>query len=74
MSRDTSPAVENFLRERYARLSGAERVVMGASMFETARKLVLASFPPGLPQQEVRRRLCERFYGAALAEDVYGKK
>ena len=73
MSRDTSPAVERLLRERYARLSGTERIVMGANMFETARTLVLASFPPGLPEQEVRRRLCERFYGT-LAERVYGKK
>jgi hypothetical protein len=73
MSHDTSPALEKFLRERYARLSGAERIVMGANMFETARTFVLASFPSGLPQQEVRRRLCERFYGA-LAERVYGKK
>ncbi|HLQ26857.1 MAG TPA: hypothetical protein VK138_13390 [Acidiferrobacterales bacterium] len=73
MSRDTSPAVEKFLRERYARLSGAERVVMGADMFETARAFVLASLPSGLPPQEVRRRLCERFYGT-LAERVYGKK
>jgi hypothetical protein len=72
MSRDTSPAVENFLRERYAELSGAERIAMGASMFETARTIVLASFPPGLPPQEVRRRLCERFYGT-LAARVYGK-
>ena len=72
MSRDTSPAVEKFLRERYAKLSGAERLAMGASMFETARTLVLASFPPGLTPQEVRRRLCERFYGS-LADRVYGK-
>lgn len=72
MSRDTSPAVEKFLRERYAKLSGAERLTMGASMFETARALVFASFPPGLTQRELHRRLCERFYGS-LADRVYGK-
>jgi len=32
-------------------------------MFDTARALALASFPPGLPEIEVKRRLCERFYG-----------
>jgi len=47
--------------------------LMGADMFETARAFVLASLPPGLPPQELRRRLCERFYGT-LAERVYGKK
>ena len=68
--RDTTPEVERYLRERYRALTGAERIAMGASMFETARALALASFPPGLSQQEVRRRLCERFYGL-LAERVY---
>lgn len=68
--RDTTPEVERYLRERYRALSGAERMAMGASLFETARTLALASFPPGLPEQEVRRRLCRRFYGT-LAERVY---
>lgn len=70
--RDTTLEIERYLRERYRALSGAERIAMGASLFETARTLVLASFPPGLPQQEIRRRLCERFYGV-LAERVYPK-
>jgi len=68
--RDTTTEVERFIHERLYALSGAERITMGASMFETARAMVLASFPVGLPEQEVRRRLCERFYGA-LAERVY---
>jgi hypothetical protein len=44
------------LRERYAKLTGAERLIMGAGMFETARALALASFPPGLTTRETRRR------------------
>lgn len=68
--RDTTPEVENYVRERYRALSGIERLAMGASMLETARTLALASFPAGLSAQELRRRLCERFYGA-LAERVY---
>lgn len=48
----------------------AERIAMGASMFETACTLALASLTTGLPEQEVRRRLCERFYGA-LAERLH---
>ncbi len=68
--RDTTPKVERYLRKRYRALTGAERIAMGASLFETARTLALASFPPGLSQQEVRHRLCERFYGA-LADRVY---
>lgn len=68
---DTSAAVRRLLHERYAALSGVERLTMGAGAFETARTMALASFPAGLPAREVRRRLCERFYGA-LAERVFG--
>ena len=69
---DTSPKVAQLIRERYAQLSGAVRVRMGAEMFETARTMVLASLPPGLPARELRRRLCARLYGA-LAERAFGK-
>ena len=70
---DTSPQVTRLLRERYERLSGEERLVIGAEMFETARTLVAASFPRGLSERERRRRLCERFYGE-LAERIFGKE
>ena len=69
---DTTPEVARLVRELSARKTGAERMAMGASMFETARTLVLSSFPPGLPQAEIRHRLCERFYGN-LADAVYGR-
>jgi hypothetical protein len=68
---DTSTEVARFVRERYAGMSGATRVMMGADMFEMARAMALASFPPGLTERETRRRLCERFYGT-LAERVFG--
>lgn len=70
---DTSAEVRRLLRDRYARLSGAERLAMGADMFDTARALALASFSAGLSPREARRRLCERFYGA-LAERVFGDR
>lgn len=62
---DTSSDVEKMLRDRYMQLSGSERVIIGAGMYETARKIVLSSFPKDLPEQEKRRLLYERFYGAA---------
>lgn len=68
---DTTPEVARLVRELCARKTGAERLQMGASMFETARTLVLASLPPGLSEREMRRRLCARFYGD-LADKVYG--
>ena len=68
---DTTPEVARLVRELCARKTGAERLRMGASMFETARAMVLASLPPGLPEREMRRQLCARFYGE-LADKVYG--
>jgi len=70
---DTTPEVARLVRELCARKTGAERLRMGASMFETARTLVLASLPPGLSERELRRRLCARFYGE-LADRVYGSQ
>ncbi|HEX9627245.1 MAG TPA: hypothetical protein VGA00_09955 [Acidiferrobacterales bacterium] len=68
---DTAPDVARLVRELYARRTGVERMKMGANMFATARTLVMASMLPGLPEGEVRRLLCARFYGA-LADEVYG--
>ncbi len=70
---DTTAEVKRYVRARYAQMSGAERMLIGARMFETARILVLASFPPGLTESERRRRLCERFYGA-LAREAYPER
>lgn len=71
---DTTPGVDKWLREKYAGLSGPERLAMGAEMFDSARTLVLASFPKGLAPEEARRRLCERFYGQEIASRVFGSR
>ena len=64
---DTSAEVARFVCARCARMSGAERVMMGSDMFDMARAMALASLPPGLAERETRRRLCERFYGTLAA-------
>ena len=51
------------VRERLMARSGAGRVLMGSRMFDAARALVLASFPPGLSEIGIKARLCERLYG-----------
>jgi hypothetical protein len=63
---DTSPEIERLVHERMMALTGEERFLMGARMFVTARELVLASFPPGLSEGEIRVRLFERFYGSEI--------
>ena len=60
---DTSPEIAEMMRERLMALSGAERMEMASSMFDAAREMILASFPPGLSETETLISLCERLYG-----------
>jgi len=59
---DTSPEMQRRYHEMLFARSPAERFVMGARMFNTARTMILASFPPDLSPEEVRRRLFKRLY------------
>jgi hypothetical protein len=68
---DTPPEIAELVRGRLLARSGAERLQMGSRMFDAARELVLASFPPGLPEIEVKRRLCERFYGDEVDVEAF---
>jgi hypothetical protein len=68
---DTPPEIAELMRKMLMARSGAERVRMGCEMFDTARALALASFPPGLPDIEVKRLLCERFYGNEVDVDAF---
>ena len=63
---DTSPEIGAMVRDRIMRLSGAECFVIGAHMFESARAIVLASFPGNISETERKRMLYQRFYGERL--------
>ncbi len=65
---DTPPEVEALYRKMLLAKSGAERMAMGAGMFDVARRMMIASFPPGLSQEEFRRMLFERTYPELDAE------
>jgi len=67
---DTSPEIAALVRERLLARSGAERVLMGSRMFDVARAMVLASFPSGLSEVEIKSRLCDRLYANEV--DVQG--
>ena len=54
---DTSPEIEKIVYEMMMARSGAERLIMGASMFDAARQIVLASLPKDLPEEELKRQL-----------------
>jgi len=60
---DTSPEIAEIVRNRLLARTGAERVLMGSRMFDVARTMALASFPPGLDEIEIKSRLCRRLYG-----------
>ena len=69
---DTSPAIDAWLRERYAAMSGSERALMALQMFETAQHIVLSSLAEGTDERDRRHELCRRFYGDDLARRAYG--
>ncbi len=63
---DPRPEIERMMRDKLMALSGEERFVMGAQMFESARELVKASLPRGLSEAEQRRQLFKRLYGKEI--------
>ncbi len=68
---DTTSDIAAIVRERLLSRPGAERVVMGSRMFDVARAIALASFPPGLSEIETKRRLCERLYGNEVDVEAF---
>ena len=70
---DTSAEVAAIVRDRMMKLTGAERFVIGARMFETSRALVLASLPENLSEADLKRVLYERFYGESLPGEAEKK-
>lgn len=56
--------------EEHARimaLSGGERLMISAQLFDTYRARILATFPPDLTEEERLHRLTERVYGPEIA-------
>jgi hypothetical protein len=69
---DTPPEIEEKVREMIMARSGAERVKMGSSMFDAARAIVIASLPKDLPEEEFKKQLFERIYGAPMEDFLSG--
>jgi len=65
---DTSPKIEALVNERYKQMTADERVRIAASMFETARTIVLSSLSPDLSRRDRRLALARRFYAGELPE------
>ena len=69
---DTTPEIKKKMLEMMMARTGSERVIMGASMFDSARRLILASLPKDLTDEELKRKLFERTYGETLEQFLSG--
>lgn len=67
---DTTHAVERRFRAMLMEKSGAERLHMGSGMFDSARSMMLASFPKDLPPHEIRHLLLARTYPELFNDSV----
>ena len=56
------------VRDRIMILSGEERMIIGAQMFDRFRERIRASLPPGLSETEQRRELFKRIYEEDLPD------
>ncbi len=63
---DTSAEIQEVYESMLMKLTGEERLIRAALMFDAVRELVLASLPKDLPPGELRRRVYERIYGEPL--------
>lgn len=66
---DTHKNIKDIFHERVMRLSPEERLKMGCSMYDSAKKIVLASLMEKNPGAvDFRRDILIRFYGSELGD------
>lgn len=68
---DTHPDVAIRYRELMMRKSGQQRVVMGCSMYDTAKQIVRSAIynsRPGITDAEIKREIFLRFYGQEFSQ------
>ena len=74
--KDTSKEVESRFVEMLMKKSGQERMQFGFSMFEMARKQIIASVKmenPGADNREIKKMIFLRFYGHEFSKEEQGK-
>ena len=73
---DTHPDIAIKFQELMMSKSGEQRLLMGCSMFDTAKKIVqsaLASQQPEITAKEMREGIFLRFYGHEFTQIVKQK-
>ena len=71
MLMDTTREMEELQNELWMKRSIKERAEFMFGMFATARRVVIASLPKNLSEQEFKRQLYFRTYGEYLPEDFF---
>jgi len=74
--KDTSPQVESRFIEMLMKMSGQERMMLGFSMFDMARRQVIASIKmdnPDADVKEIRKGIFLRFYGHEFSPEEQRK-
>lgn len=63
---DTTPEITILYRNLIMNKSGEERLLMGCSMYDTARQVVRSAIHnnrPGITDEEMKKEIFLRFYG-----------
>ncbi len=71
MLKDTSREIERMQNEMWMKKTPQERARACSAMFAEARKIMIATLPKDLSEQEFKRRLYEITYGEPLPEDFF---
>ena len=67
---DTHPDVAIRFRELMMRKSGEQRLLMGCSMYDTAKQIVRSAIynsRPGITEAEMKKEIFLRFYGSEFS-------
>jgi hypothetical protein len=67
---DTSDTIAKLVADRHRAMTPTERCEAAASLYETARTIVLSSLPPELNEDERRLAVVRRLYGDELPESA----
>jgi hypothetical protein len=68
---DTHPDIAIRFRELMMRKSGEQRLLMGCSMYDTAKEIVRSAIynsQPEIKDAEIKREIFLRFYGQEFSE------
>ncbi|TET54046.1 MAG: hypothetical protein E3J54_02895 [Actinobacteria bacterium] len=74
--KDTAPKINHLLYELFREKSGEERLIMGCSMFDTSKKIVISSIKqnnPDIGDSELKIKLFNRLYGRDFTQKDYQK-